>query len=126
MSGDSKTPRFKSVHPVMIYVHQNEIKEIKGFAKAMKTSVSQVAREGLRMRMAGNKDLYTSGFEDGLNMAMDIIKKNSWSQMTLPNGISVGKLLCDSIKNESRKEIVAPAANEPDPWELARESIERN
>jgi len=123
MSGDSKTSRFKSVYPVMIYVHQNELKQIKGFAKASKKSVSALAREGIRMRIAGTEDSYTKGFEDGLNMAMDIINKNSWAQMTLPNGLSVGNILCDSIKNESRKEIIAPAEDEPDPWELARENI---
>lgn len=125
MSGDSKTSRFKSVYPVMIYVHQNELKELKGFAKSSKKSVSAIAREGIRMRMSGQKDSYTSGFEDGLNMAMDIVRKNSWAHMTLPNGISVAAILCEAIKSESRREIVAPAPSEPDPWELARETIDR-
>lgn len=125
MSGDSKTSRFKSVYPVMIYVHQNELKEIKGFAKGLKKSVSQVAREGIRMRMSEGQDSYTSGFDDGLKMAMEVIKKNSWAQMTLPNGVSVSKILCDSIKSESRSEIPAPKPSEPDPWELARETIDK-
>lgn len=125
MSGNTKTARFKSVYPVMIYVHQNELKEIKGFAKSLKKSVSSVAREGIRMRMSGQEDSYTSGFEDGLNMAMDIVKKNTWAQMVLPSGMSVGKLLCEAIKTESRTTIPAPAPTEPDPWEMARADVDK-
>jgi hypothetical protein len=90
--------RFKTVAPVMIYVESKELASLKTYAKKTRTTMSQIAREGIRMRMSGNEDPYNNGFADGLNMAMELVKKTKGAQMMFPSGKSFAELVCEEIE----------------------------
>ena len=90
--------RFKTVAPVMIYVESKELASLKIYAKKTRTTMSQIAREGIRMRMSGNEDPYNNGFADGLNMAMELVKKTKGAQMMFPSGKSFAELVCEEIE----------------------------
>jgi hypothetical protein len=94
--------RFKTVTPLMIYVPPTELAELKKFAKSAKKPVSHIAREGIRMRLAGEGNPYNSGFDDGLNAAMDVAQKTKGAQMRFPSGKSFGQLVCDEIDKFKR------------------------
>ena len=94
--------RFKTVAPLMIYVPPAELTELKKFAKSAKKPVSHIARERIRMRLAGESNPYNSGFDDGLNAAMDVAQKTKGAQMRFPSGKSFGQLVCDEIEKFKR------------------------
>lgn len=96
--------RFKNVLPLMIYVPPVELAELKNFAKAGNTSVSQIAREGIRMRMDGDKNPYNKGFNDGLTAAMEAAQETEGAQMRFPSGESFGQLVCAEIEKFKRSQ----------------------
>ena len=102
--------RFKTVAPVMIYMHPKELSALKKFAKERKLSVSAVAREGIRMRLEGEDDPYNSGFNAGLQVAMDLTANTQGAQMMFPSGKSFGALVCEEIAKFKRERV--EAANE--------------
>lgn len=89
--------RFKTVSPLMIYVPPADLADLKRFAKSAKKPISHVAREGIRMRLAGANNPYNKGFDEGLNAAMEIAKKTKGAQMRFPSGKSFGQLVCEEI-----------------------------
>ena len=95
--------RFKTVAPVMLYIESKELAALKSFAKVNRTTMSQVARDGIRMRMSGSEDPYNKGFNDGLAMAMDLAKKTKGAQMMFPSGKSFAELVCDEIEKHVRE-----------------------
>ena len=94
--------RFKTVAPLMIYMPPAELADLKKFAKSGKKPVSHVAREGIRMRLAGENNPYNQGYDDGLNAAMEIAQKTKGAQMRFPSGKSFGQLVCDEIDKFKR------------------------
>ena len=102
--------RFKTVAPVMIYMHPKELSALKKFAKERKLSVSAIAREGIRMRLEGEDDPYNSGFNAGLQVAMDLTSNTQGAQMMFPSGKSFGALVCEEIAKFKRERV--EAANE--------------
>ena len=99
MTGDTKTSRFKGIHPVMIYVFKENLEEIRAYAKKQKVSLSQIAREGLSMRMAQG-DLYMQGLNDGLDVGMNAIRESNWAQMIFPSGKTFADLICDELERK--------------------------
>jgi hypothetical protein len=99
MTGDTKTSRFKGIHPVMIYVFKENLEEIRAYAKKQKVSLSQIAREGLSMRMAQG-DLYMQGLNDGLDVGMNAIRESNWAQMIFPSGRTFADLICDELERK--------------------------
>ena len=83
--------RFKTVAPVMIYLPIEEEQEFKEFAKKNKLTNSQVACEGIKMRINGND--YNTGFNDGLQKAVDVVKNMEIAGIRFPSGNSVGDLI---------------------------------
>lgn len=94
--------RFKTVAPVMIYVEPTELAELKSFAKQKKLTVSSLAREGLRMRMAGNDNLYNRGFNEALDVAIKIAHKTEGAKITFPSGKTFSDLICEEIEKFRR------------------------
>lgn len=94
--------RFKTVAPLMIYLPPTELSDLKKFAKSSKKPVSHIAREGIRMRLAGDDNPYNQGFDDGLKAAMEIAQKTKGAQMRFPSGKSFGQLVCDEIEKFKR------------------------
>ena len=95
--------RFKTVAPVMLYIESKELAALKMFAKINRTTMSQVARDGIRMRMSGSQDPYNKGFNDGLNIAMELAKKTKGAQMMFPSGKSFAELVCEEISKYVRE-----------------------
>jgi hypothetical protein len=104
--------RFKTVAPLMIYVPPAELTELKRFAKSAKKPVSHIAREGIRMRLAGEENPYNQGYDDGLNAAMEIAQKTKGAQMRFPSGKSFGQLVCDEIDKFKRTREMPNGDNE--------------
>lgn len=87
----------------MLYIESKELAALKTFAKANRTTMSQVARDGIRMRMSGSEDPYNKGFNDGLALAMDLAKKTKGAQMMFPSGKSFAGLVCEEIERYVRE-----------------------
>jgi hypothetical protein len=104
--------RFKTVAPLMIYMPPAELADLKKFAKSGKKPVSHVAREGIRMRLAGENNPYNQGYDDGLNAAMEIAQKTKGAQMRFPSGKSFGQLVCDEIDKFKRTREMPEAADD--------------
>jgi hypothetical protein len=100
MNDGKKVTRFKTVAPVMIYLPIDEEEEFKEFAKKNKLTNSQVAREGIKMRINGSD--YNAGFNDGLNEAMKVAENTEGAGMMFPSGKSFGKLVAEAIEKEMR------------------------
>ena len=84
----------------MIYVFQKDLAEIKSYAKTNKMSLSQLAREALRMRMSQESDQYITGLNDGLEIGMEEIRKSNWAQMTFPSGKTFADLICEELERK--------------------------
>ena len=89
--------RFKTVAPLLVYVEPNELDSLKKYAKGLRKPISQVVREGIRMRLADAENPYNNGFNDGLVAAMDATKKSQGGQMMFPSGKSFADLACEEI-----------------------------
>ena len=96
--GKKKATRFKTVEPVMIYLPKSDADAFRRYSKKSNLSNSQVAKEGIAMRMAGETDPYNQGFNSGLNEAMHIVKSTEGAKMMFPSGKSFAELVCDEIE----------------------------
>jgi len=88
--------RFKTVTPVMIYVTPTDKESLSKYALDNKMTVSQIVREGVRMRLQGND--FNTGFNDGLNEAIKIVNSTEGAQMRFPSGKSFADLVADNLK----------------------------
>lgn len=95
--------RFKTVSPLMIYMEPKELAKLRKYAKTFNVSISSIAREGVRMRMAGEDDPYNSGYNEALDMAMKIANNTSGAKMMFPSGKSFGELICEEIEQFRRR-----------------------
>ena len=86
------------VKPFMTYLEQDDITNLKKFAKKKRLTMSHVIREALSARMVeGNP--YTAGFNAGVDESIRLIKANKASQMRFPSGSSFAELMeVDLIK----------------------------
>lgn len=88
--------RFKTVTPVMIYVTPDDKEALSKYALANKMTVSQIVREGVRMRLQGND--FNTGFNDGLNEAIKIVHSTEGAKMMFPSGKSFADLVSENLK----------------------------
>ena len=88
--------RFKTVYPQMFYLPLGERANVRVFAKKNLMPVSQLVREGCKMRMAGEGN-YQKGYDDALDEVMKKIKGSMAGQMKFPSGVSFSDMLCDEI-----------------------------
>ena len=94
--------RFKTVAPVMIYVEPKELAALKKFAKEKRLTVSAVARDGIRMRLANEKEPYNQGFNEGLDVAIKVTNNTEGAKMRFPSGKSFSDLICDELEKFKR------------------------
>jgi hypothetical protein len=73
--------------PFMAYLTPKDIIRLKRFSKTTKTPMSQIVRDALSAKLAAG-DPYTSGFNDGLKKAIDVVSGIQASQMRFPSGLS--------------------------------------
>lgn len=104
MEEEYKRPtRFKKFFPVMIYISLEDKEGLKKYSFKTGMNTSEIAREGIRMRLAGSEDPYNRGFNEGLKAAMDIVNKVDGAKMMFPSGLSFAKLVCDGIEKFMRE-----------------------
>jgi len=101
--GKKKTTRFKTVEPVMIYLPKKDADFFRRYAQQNQLTQSQIAKEGIEMRMAGESDPFNQGFNSGLNEAMTIVKNTDGAKMMFPSGMSFAQLVCDAIEKYLRE-----------------------
>lgn len=88
------------VKPVMIYLNDEDRAELSAYAKAKKLPVSQLAREGIKMRITASD--YNTGFNDGLNEAQKVTHSIEGAKMMFPSGKSFAELVCENIQQLAR------------------------
>jgi hypothetical protein len=88
--------RFKTVTPVMIYVTPDDKEALSKYALDNKMTVSQIVREGVRMRLQSND--FNTGFNDGLNEAIKIAHSTEGAKMMFPSGKSFAELVSSNLK----------------------------
>lgn len=101
--GAMNKTRFKTVTPVMIYLFPEDRVKLKKYSEKNKIPATQIAREGIKMRLEGEDNLYNKGFNEGLNEAMRITKSNQGAQMKFPSGKSFAELVCEDIERFLRE-----------------------
>jgi hypothetical protein len=100
--GKKKATRFKTVEPVMIYLPKSDADTFRRYAKKSQLTQSQIAKEGIAMRMAGESDPFNQGFNSGLNEAMNLVRNTEGAKMMFPSGKSFAELVCDEIEKFQR------------------------
>ena len=88
------------VKPVMIYLNDQDKAELNAYAKAKKLPVSQLAREGIKMRITASD--YNTGFNDGLNEAQKVTQSSEGAKRMFPSGKSFADLVCENIQQLAR------------------------
>jgi hypothetical protein len=84
----------------MIYLNDEDRAELSAYAKAKKLPVSQLAREGIKMRITASD--YNTGFNDGLNEAQKVTHSIEGAKMMFPSGKSFAELVCENIQQLAR------------------------
>jgi hypothetical protein len=87
----------------MIYLPKKDAEEFRRYARRTKLSGSQIAKEGIAMRMAGESDPFNQGFNAGLNEAMNLVRQTKGAQMMFPSGKSFAQLVCEEIEKYLRE-----------------------
>jgi hypothetical protein len=97
-----KKSRFKSVVPVMIYMSPEDRKNLHKYCAKQSIAASVIAREGIRMRLAGEEDVFNKGFNEGLDKAMQIVNATDGAKMMFPSGKSFAELVNENIADYMR------------------------
>jgi len=82
--------------PFMTYLTPKDIIRLKRFSKTTKTPMSQIVRDALSAKLASG-DPYTSGFNDGLKKAIDVVSGIQAAQMRFPSGLSFAELVDQEV-----------------------------
>jgi len=80
------------VKPFLTYLDSQDIEKLRKFAKKKKIPMSQVVREAVKARLVDG-DPYNTGFNDGIDASIKLVKANKASQMRFPSGSSFAELI---------------------------------
>ena len=80
-----------TLKPFMAYLPTQDYARLKKLSKVTKVPMSQLVREGVSARLSSNQ--YSTGFNDGLHKAVDVVKAMEISGIRFPSGKSVGDLI---------------------------------
>lgn len=80
-----------TLKPFMVYLPPMDYARLKKLSKFTKVPMSQLVREGVSARLSSNQ--YNSGFNDGLQKAVDVVKTMEIAGIRFPSGKSVGDLV---------------------------------
>lgn len=89
--------------PFLTYLNQAEYARLKKFSVKSKTPMTQIVREAVTARIA-NGNPYVSGFNAGLQEAIDAINAMTPAQMRFPSGKSFAELVSDELIVRQMKE----------------------
>jgi hypothetical protein len=86
--------------PFMIYMPPKELKTLKSYAAKTGKSAGAILREGMRIRLNGDKDPYLLGYNDALNKSMSIIASCNEAKIVMPEGRSIEEIINDKLTDE--------------------------
>lgn len=81
----------ETLKPFMAYLPPSDYARLKKLSKQTKIPMSQLVREGVSARLSSNE--YSSGFNDGLQKAIDVVKAMEIAGIRFPSGKSIGDLV---------------------------------
>lgn len=90
--------------PFLTYLHHAEYAKLKKFATKNKTPMTQIVREAVTARISGG-NAYVSGFNDGLQEAINTVNAMKHAQMRFPSGKSFAELVSDDLTVRRMKEV---------------------
>ena len=96
--------------PFMTYLTPKDIIRLKRFSKTTRTPMSQIVRDALSAKLASG-DPYTSGFNDGLKKAVNVVSGIQAAQMRFPSGLSFAELVDQEV---TKHEILSGGNHAPD------------
>jgi hypothetical protein len=88
---------------VMIYLDPVEAAVLTDYAAEEGMSASGIVREGLQLRMRDKRDPYITGFNEGLNAAIEVVQTSKGGQMMFPSGKSFAQIVCDDIEKKTKR-----------------------
>jgi hypothetical protein len=97
-SGKTVTRSKVKKQPVMIHLDPFENARLTDYAREERMSKSKVVREAIELRMRSKIDPYISGFNDGLNAAIEATQSSKGGAMMFPSGKSFSQLVVDDIE----------------------------
>lgn len=89
--------------PFMTYLSPKDIIRLKRFSKNNKMPMTQIVREALDARLASGNQ-YTSGFNEGLRKAINVVTGIEASQMRFPSGMSFAELVEQEVSKSLIRE----------------------
>ena len=93
--------------PVIIHLDPFENAKLTDYAAAEKMSKSKLVREAIDLRMRSKFDPYVTGFNDGLNAAIEATKSSKGGAMMFPSGKSFAQLVIDDVEKLRKRSKVA-------------------
>lgn len=99
----------KNLKPFLAYLAIQEYAKLKKFANKHKTPMTQIVREAITARISGSNS-YVTGYNDGLQEAINAVNAMKHAQMRFPSGQSFAELVTDDLIVRRMKE----AQNETD------------
>lgn len=89
--------------PFLTYLNPAEYARLKKFSVKNKTPMTQIVREAVTARITGG-NAYVSGFNAGIQEAIDAINAMKHAQMRFPSGKSFAELVSDELIVRQMKE----------------------
>jgi len=89
--------------PFLTYLTPGDYTKLKKFSSKSKTSMTQIVREAVTARISGG-NAYVSGFNAGLQEAIDAVNAMKHAQMRFPSGKSFAELVSDELIVRQMKE----------------------
>jgi len=86
--------------PYMVYMAPKELKMLKDYALRANKPATAIMREGMRIRLNGDKDPYALGYNDAIKAAIQIASNLKEMQIVMPSGDSILQLLTDKLERE--------------------------
>lgn len=90
--------RPKPLKPFMAYLEESQHASLMKFSKKTQIPMSRLVREAITMRIAEDSP-YMTGFNDGLNKAIEVVYANKASQMRFPSGRSFAELVGEELSD---------------------------
>jgi len=85
--------------PFLSYLEPGEYTMLKKYSAQTKTPMTQLMREAVTMRVSSGEQ-YLTGYNNGINKAIDVLKANQASNMRFPSGRSFGEIIEDDLIKE--------------------------
>jgi len=87
---------YQKYKPFMAYIEPEVLLKLKKFTKKKRTTMTEVVREALNARLTPG-DPFISGFNSGIDAAVEAVKNTKGAQMRFPSGKTFAELTTEEI-----------------------------